>query len=152
MPVPVGVNAQDVPPDQCSAGSWSYLHVRAVGSSCLISGEVMSHSQQSDSRSPYEKPSSDRHEAVPAVPNGPSGQAWQQNPPACQPPVPAPTPADGRPDSLAAPGTATMLLIVGLPGAGKTTRAKELATAARAIRLTPDDWMIPIFGLRQFHW
>ncbi len=41
---------------------------------------------------------------------------------------------------------ATMLLMVGLPGAGKTTRAKELAAAHRALRLTPDEWMIPLFG------
>ena len=39
-----------------------------------------------------------------------------------------------------------MLLVVGLPGAGKTTRAKELAAANRALRLTPDHWMIPLFG------
>ncbi len=39
-----------------------------------------------------------------------------------------------------------MLLMVGLPGAGKTTRAKELAPAHRALRLTPDEWMIPLFG------
>ena len=44
------------------------------------------------------------------------------------------------------PCAATMLLMVGLPGAGKTTRAKELAAANRALRLTPDDWMIPLFG------
>jgi predicted kinase len=44
------------------------------------------------------------------------------------------------------PGAATMLLMVGLPGAGKTTRAKELAAAHRALRLTPDEWMIPLFG------
>ena len=42
-----------------------------------------------------------------------------------------------------------MLLIVGLPGAGKTTRAKELAAANRALRLTPDEWMIPLFGQEQ---
>jgi predicted kinase len=39
-----------------------------------------------------------------------------------------------------------MLLMVGLPGAGKTTRAKELAAAGRALRLTPDHWMAPLFG------
>ena len=39
-----------------------------------------------------------------------------------------------------------MLLMVGLPGAGKTTRAKELAATQRALRLTPDEWMIPLFG------
>ena len=43
-------------------------------------------------------------------------------------------------------GGATMLLMVGLAGAGKTTRAKELAAVHRALRLTPDEWMIPLFG------
>jgi predicted kinase len=41
---------------------------------------------------------------------------------------------------------ATLFLIVGLPGAGKTTLAKELAAGHRALRLTPDEWMIPLFG------
>jgi predicted kinase len=40
----------------------------------------------------------------------------------------------------------TLILMVGLPGAGKTTRAMELATAYGAIRFTPDHWMIPLFG------
>ena len=40
----------------------------------------------------------------------------------------------------------TLFLIVGLPGAGKTTRAKELAAEHQALRLTPDEWMIPLFG------
>jgi predicted kinase len=44
------------------------------------------------------------------------------------------------------PRAATMFLMVGLPGAGKTTRAKELAAEHRALRLTPDEWMIPLFG------
>jgi predicted kinase len=35
--------------------------------------------------------------------------------------------------------------MVGLPGAGKTTRARELAAAHRALRLTPDEWMIALF-------
>ena len=39
-----------------------------------------------------------------------------------------------------------MFLMVGLPGAGKTTRAKDLAAASRALRLTPDHWMVPLFG------
>jgi predicted kinase len=43
-------------------------------------------------------------------------------------------------------GAATMLLMVGLPGAGKTTRARELAATQPALRLTPDEWMIPLFG------
>lgn len=36
--------------------------------------------------------------------------------------------------------------MVGLPGAGKTTRARQLAAEHGALRLTPDDWMIPLFG------
>src|SRR5215467_5944950 len=43
------------------------------------------------------------------------------------------------------PGTSTLFLMVGLPGAGKTTQAKELAAAHRALRLTPDHWMITLF-------
>jgi predicted kinase len=39
-----------------------------------------------------------------------------------------------------------LFLIVGLPGAGKTERAKALATEHAALRLTPDEWMIPLFG------
>jgi predicted kinase len=44
------------------------------------------------------------------------------------------------------PRAATLVLMVGLPGAGKTTRAKELAATHHALRLTPDQWMIPLFG------
>lgn len=36
--------------------------------------------------------------------------------------------------------------MVGLPGAGKTTRARRLAEERGALRLTPDEWMIPLFG------
>jgi predicted kinase len=39
-----------------------------------------------------------------------------------------------------------LFLIAGLPGAGKTTLAKEQATEHRALRLTRDEWMIPLFG------
>jgi len=41
---------------------------------------------------------------------------------------------------------ATLILTVGLPGAGKTTRARELAASLPALRLTPDHWMVPLFG------
>lgn len=41
---------------------------------------------------------------------------------------------------------ATLFLVVGLPGAGKTVRAKSLAEQHAALRLTPDAWMIPLFG------
>lgn len=40
----------------------------------------------------------------------------------------------------------TLYLTVGLPGAGKTTRAKELAQNLAILRLTPDEWMAPLFG------
>ena len=36
--------------------------------------------------------------------------------------------------------------MVGLPASGKTTRAKEIQSASPALRLTPDDWMNPLFG------
>ncbi|MEU5864570.1 ATP-binding protein [Nonomuraea sp. NPDC047529] len=44
------------------------------------------------------------------------------------------------------PGVTVLLLTVGLPGAGKTTRARQLAKEHNALRLTPDEWMIPLFG------
>lgn len=40
----------------------------------------------------------------------------------------------------------TLFLMVGLPAAGKTTRARHLAVEHSALRLTPDEWMIPLFG------
>lgn len=39
----------------------------------------------------------------------------------------------------------TIFLIVGLPGAGKTTRAKELEASESALRLTPDEWQMAVF-------
>jgi predicted kinase len=106
----------------------------------------MSQSQRSDSQ--YEEQFPHPPEAVPAVTKGQSGHARQERPPACKPRRSPPTPAEMRPGSIAAQDlcAATMLLMVGLPGAGKTTRAKELAAANRALRLTPDHWMIPLFG------
>jgi predicted kinase len=40
----------------------------------------------------------------------------------------------------------TLHLTVGLPGVGKTTLARELERAHGALRLTPDEWMAPLFG------
>jgi predicted kinase len=42
--------------------------------------------------------------------------------------------------------TTTLFLMVGDVGAGKSTRAKALARETPALRLTPDDWMMPLFG------
>jgi predicted kinase len=36
--------------------------------------------------------------------------------------------------------------MVGLPAAGKTTAAREIALSHHALRLTPDDWHLPLFG------
>jgi predicted kinase len=41
---------------------------------------------------------------------------------------------------------ATLHVVVGLPGAGKTTLARRLETGLPALRLTPDEWMVPLFG------
>jgi predicted kinase len=41
---------------------------------------------------------------------------------------------------------ATVHLIVGLPGAGKTSYAQELERTAPALRLTPDEWQIALFA------
>jgi len=38
-----------------------------------------------------------------------------------------------------------LYLMVGLPGAGKTTLATAIADEQRILRLTPDDWMAPLF-------
>ena len=42
-----------------------------------------------------------------------------------------------------------MFVMVGLPATGKSSRARELASAWSALRLTPDEWMIPLFGQEQ---
>src|SRR6476469_448195 len=41
---------------------------------------------------------------------------------------------------------ATLYLMVGLPCSGKTTRAKELENEVSALRLTPDEWHVNLFG------
>ena len=39
-----------------------------------------------------------------------------------------------------------LFLLVGLPGSGKTTRAREIEGTHYALRFSPDEWMIPLFG------
>ncbi len=41
---------------------------------------------------------------------------------------------------------ATLHLMVGLPFSGKTTLAKEIEQERSALRLTPDEWQIGLFG------
>ena len=41
---------------------------------------------------------------------------------------------------------ATLYLMVGLPCSGKTTLARTLEYELHALRLTPDEWQIPLFG------
>jgi predicted kinase len=36
--------------------------------------------------------------------------------------------------------------MVGLPGAGKTTRARQIELESRALRLTPDEWILALYG------
>jgi predicted kinase len=43
----------------------------------------------------------------------------------------------------------TLFLIVGLPGSGKTVRARELAAERGALLMTPDAWMLSLFGPSQ---
>ncbi|RLT38282.1 MAG: hypothetical protein DWI57_12305 [Chloroflexi bacterium] len=42
--------------------------------------------------------------------------------------------------------TPTLFLMVGLPGAGKTTLAKKLESERPALRLTPDEWIPVLYG------
>ena len=45
---------------------------------------------------------------------------------------------------------ATLVLIVGLPGAGKTTLARRLEVERAALRFTPDEWMKAMLGVNEY--
>lgn len=54
----------------------------------------------------------------------------------------------GRPHPRATvvEGHPKLYVMVGLPAAGKTTLARRIEIEYRALRFTPDEWMIPLFG------
>lgn len=54
--------------------------------------------------------------------------------------------SDSREDSSLDNQLPRLVVMVGLPAAGKTTRAKKLELELPALRLTPDEWMIPLFS------
>jgi predicted kinase len=55
-------------------------------------------------------------------------------------------PLSPTPGSQGARPSLTLFVMVGLPASGKTVRAKEIEEAWQALRLTSDEWMIPLFG------
>ena len=48
--------------------------------------------------------------------------------------------------SLGVLSVATLHLMVGLPCSGKTMLAQKLENEKAALRLTPDEWQVPLFG------
>lgn len=44
------------------------------------------------------------------------------------------------------PTPPTLFIMVGLPGSGKTTLAKQLESEHDAVRLTKDDWLMELYG------
>ena len=44
------------------------------------------------------------------------------------------------------PQQPVLYLMVGLPGSGKTTRAKEIEVEHNALRLSPDEWILDLYG------
>src|SRR5206468_11306936 len=59
--------------------------------------------------------------------------------------------AMGRAGQRAGPADPpTLFVMVGLPGSGKTTLARELEARHAALRLTKDDWMMALFGWGDF--
>ena len=61
-------------------------------------------------------------------------------------------PVPPRPAATAAgAGHPTLYVMVGLPAAGKTTVARRIERDHRALRLTLDEWWIPLFGTSMVH-
>ena len=40
----------------------------------------------------------------------------------------------------------TLYMMVGLPGCGKATRARQIESEHIALRLTPDEWILALYG------
>jgi predicted kinase len=53
---------------------------------------------------------------------------------------------EARITRIAGLSMATLHLMVGLPGSGKTTMARQLETEYSALRLTVDEWHVRLFG------
>src|SRR4030065_444745 len=49
-------------------------------------------------------------------------------------------------ETLGVLSVATLHLMVGLPFSGKTTLAQKLESEKAALRLTPDEWQVRLFG------
>lgn len=54
--------------------------------------------------------------------------------------------AQPHPRATVVEGHPRLYVMVGLPAAGKTTLARRIEIEHRALRFTPDEWMIPLFG------
>ncbi len=50
------------------------------------------------------------------------------------------------PESATTKSAPVLFVMVGLPASGKSTRAQQIEEERRALRLTPDEWMIPLFN------
>src|SRR5512132_3395795 len=58
----------------------------------------------------------------------------------------SPTARAGSKQPTGTGGMPTLHLMVGLPCSGKTTLARKLESERSALRLTPDEWQVVLFG------